>query len=476
MRLKLTALLLAATVSLSAQAPDRSKPPVPGPAPTLTLPRIQKQQLSNGLPVWLVEQHEVPVAQVDLVVLSGTADDPAGKFGVASLTASMLTEGAGTKSSLELADAVDFLGAELNAGSTSDLSTVRLHSPVARLADALPLMADVALRPTFASADLDRLRQQRLTSVVQSRDDPNSISALAFARVLYGTAHRFGTATIGTAQTLRTFTPEDLRAYYTSAFRPDNATIVVVGDVTAATIMPLLEKSFGGWKTAGAVTHVKQPAPPPRTRREIYLVDKPNSPQSQIRIGNVGVPRSTPDYFPLEVMNTILGGSFSSRLNLNLRETHGYTYGAQSFFDMRIESGPFTAFAGVQTDKTSEALKEFFNELTAIRQPIPAEELTRGKNYVSLALPADFETTGDVSRRLEEALVYRLPDDFFSRYVPNVNSVTAADARRVAETYIQPDRMAVVIVGDRKTIEPAIRALNLGPITVLTIDDVFGKF
>ena len=240
--------------------------------------------------------------------------------------------------------------------------------------------------------------------------------------------------------------------------------------------MPLLEKSFGAWKTVGAVTHVKQPAPPQRTRREIYLVDKPNSPQSQIRIGNVGVPRSTPDYFPLTVMNTILGGAFSSRLNLNLRETHGYTYGAQSFFDMRIESGPFTAFAGVQTDKTSDALKEFFNELTAIRQPIPAEELTRGKNYVSLALPADFETTADVSRRLEEALVYKLPDDFFSRYVPNVTAVMPADAQRVAQTYIQPDRMAVVVVGDRKTIEPAIRALNLGPITVLTIDDVFGKY
>ena len=476
MRLRLTALLLAASVSLSAQAPDRSKPPVPGPAPTLTLPRIQKQKLSNGLPVWLVEQHEVPVAQVDLVVLSGTADDPAGKFGVAALTASMLMEGAGARSSLEVADAIDFLGADLNAGSTSDLSTVRLHSPVARLADALPIMADVSLRPTFGTADLDRLRQQRLTSVVQARDDPNSIAALAFARVLYGTTHRFGTATMGTAQTLRTLTTGDLHAYYTSTFRPENATLVVVGDVTAATLVPLLEKSFGSWKTTAVATHVKQPAPPQRTRREIYLVDKPNAPQTQVRIGNVGVPRSTPDYFPLEVMNTILGGSFSSRLNLNLRETHGYTYGASSFFDMRVEAGPFTAFAGVQTDKTAEALKEFFNELTAIRQPIPAEELSRGKNYVSLALPADFETTGDVSRRLEEALVYHLPDDFFSRYVPNINAVTAAAALRVAQTYIQPDRMAIVVVGDRKTIEPAIRALNLGPITVLTIDDVFGAF
>jgi predicted Zn-dependent peptidase len=476
MRLILSAFLLAASVSASAQQPDRSKPPEPGPAPTLTLPRIQKQALSNGLQVWLVEQHEVPVAQIDLVVLGGTADDPAGKFGVASLTASMLMEGAGARSSLELADAIDFLGADLNAGSTSDLSTVRLHSPVARLADALPIMADVALRPTFGAADLERLRQQRLTSVVQARDDPNSIAALTFARVLYGTAHRFGTATMGTAQTLRTLSTDDLRAFYAATFRPENSTIVVVGDVTAAAIVPLLEKSFGGWKAPAGSAHVKQPAPPQRTRREIYLVDKPNSPQSQIRIGNVGVPRSTPDYFQLEVMNTVLGGSFSSRLNLNLREKHGYTYGAQSFFDMRVEAGPFTAFAGVQTDKTADALKEFFNEFAAIRQPIPADELGRGKNYVSLALPGDFETTGDIARKLEEALVYKLPDDFFSKYVPNINAVTEADAGRVARTYIQPDRMAVVIVGDRKTIEPAVRALNLGPINILTIDDVFGKF
>ncbi len=475
-RLALTVCLVAAATSLLAQAPDRSKPPVPGPAPALTLPSIQKQTISNGLQVWLVERHEVPVAQVDLVVMSGTTDDPTGKFGVASLTASMLMEGAGGRSSLELADAVDFLGADLNANATSDISTVRLHTPVARLGEALPIMADVALRPAFTPADLDRLRQQRLTSIVQARDDPNSIGALAFAHVLYGTANRLGTATIGTAQSLRTLTANDLRAFYTARFRPDNATLVVVGDVTASAIVPLLEKSFGGWKVPAGPARTKQPAPPQRTKREIYLVDKPNAPQSQIRIGTVGVPRSTPDFFPIEVMNTVFGGSFSSRLNLNLREKHGYTYGAQSFFDMRIDAGPFTAFAGVQTDKTADALKEFFNELAAIQQPISTEELSRGKNYLSLALPADFETTGDVARRLEEALIYHLPDDFFSRYVPNVNAVTAADAQRAARTYIQPDRVAIVIVGDRKSIEAPIRALNLGPITVLTIDDVFGPF
>ena len=470
----LTALVLVAAASLSAQGPDRSKPPVPGPAPTLTLPRIQKQQLSNGLPVWIVEQHEVPVAQVNLVVLSGSADDPAGKFGVASLAASMLMEGAGSRSSLELADAVDFLGADLNVGSSSDLSAVRLHAPVARLADALPIMADVAQRPTFGQADLDRLRQQRLTSIVQARDDPNSIAALAFARILYGTSHRFGTATMGTAETLKAFTTSDLRTFYSGAFRPDNATIIVVGDVTAAGVMPLLEKSFGGWKAAGGGAHVKQPVPPQRARREVYLVDKPGAPQSQIRIGLVGVPRSTPDYFPLQVMNTIFGGSFSSRLNLNLREKHGYTYGANSFFDMRVEAGPFTAFAGVQTDKTSEALKEFFAEFAGMQKTVDADELERGKNYVALALPSDFETTGDISRRLEETLVYHLPDDYFSRYVQNIEAVTAVDVQRVARKYLPADRVAVVIVGDRKVIEPGIRALDLGPVNILTIDDIFG--
>jgi zinc protease len=474
--LTLTALVLLAAVSLAAQGPDRSKPPVPGPAPTLTLPRIQKQQLSNGLPVWIVEQHEVPVAQVNLVVLSGSADDPAGKYGVASLAASMLMEGAGSRSSLELADAIDFLGADITAGSSSDLSTVRLHTPVARLADALPIMADVAQRPVFAQADLERLRQQRLTTIVQARDDPNTIAALAFARTLYGTAHRFGTATMGTAETVRAFTIDDLRAFYAAAFRPDNATIIIVGDVTPDVVMPLLEQNFGSWKAAAGAgsPHVKQPIPPQRTKREIYLVDKPNAPQSQIRIGVVGVPRSTPDYFQIEVMNTVFGGSFSSRLNLNLREKHGYTYGANSFFDMRVDAGPFTAFAAVQTDKTAEALKEFFAEFAGIQKPVEADELERGKNYVSLALPSDFETTGDISRRLEETLVYHLPDDYFSRYVQNVEAVAVADVQRVARKYLQPDRMAIVVVGDRKAIEPGIRALNLGPVNILTIDSIFG--
>jgi predicted Zn-dependent peptidase len=473
----LSTLILGAALaaSLAAQAPDRTKPPALGPAPALSLPQIQKRTLSNGLPVWIVELHEVPVAQVNLVVMSGTADDPAGKYGVSSLATAMLTEGAGSRSALEIADAIDFLGADLTAASAIDSASVRLHVPVARLADALPIMADVARRPTFPHEELDRLRQQRLTSLIQARDDPPTIASLAFSRVLYGPTHRYGTATMGTAETIRAFTPDDLRAFYTAAFRPDNATLIVVGDTTPDKAIPLLETSFGSWKTPGARGgRVALPKPAVRARREVYLIDKPGAPQTQIRIGAVGVPRSTPDYFPLQVMNTILGGSFSSRLNMNLREKHGYTYGASSAFDMRAEAGPFSSAAGVQTDKTSESLKEFFNELNGILQPVPPDELARAKNYVALRFPGGFETTGDISRRLEEVLVYHLPDDYFSNYVQKINAVTAADVQRVARQYVQPDKLAVVVVGDRKTIEPGIQALNLGPINQVTIDQVFG--
>src|SRR5207237_91620 len=207
--------------------------------------------------------------------------------------------------------------------------------------------ADVALRPTFPKDELDRQRQQRLTSLLQGRDDPQTIAAVTFARVLFGVEHRYGTPMAGTAETIKAFTTDDLRSFYTSAFRPDNAALLVVGDVRSDDVVPLLEKNLGGWKPSGtAGAPVKFPPVEQPAARTVYLVDKPGAPQSQIRIGWIGVPRSTPHYFPLVVMNTILGGSFSSRLNMNLREQHGYTYGASSQFDMRASAGPFVLAAG----------------------------------------------------------------------------------------------------------------------------------
>ena len=458
------------------ERPDRTRPPALGPAPQLNLPPIQKRMLSNGLPVWVIETHKVPLVQANLVVLAGSGDDPAGKFGVASMTAAMLDEGAGSRSALELADAVDFLGANLTTGSTFDESVVRLNVPALRLGDALPLMADVALHPTFPAQDLDRLRQERLTALLQARDDPQAIAPRAFQRIVFGAMHRYGTSATGTEGTLKSFTSMDLRAFHDAFYQPSNATLVVVGDVTTDAVVPMLEKSFGAWKSTGAVRRPAVPTAPQLTSGQIYLVDKPDAAQSVIQIGWVGVARSTPDYFKIHVTNTILGGSFSSRLNQNLREEHGYAYGAGSGFDMRLSAGTFVARAAVQTDKTADALHEFFNELNGIgAKPVGNDELTRAKNYLALSFPGQFETAGDLSQQIEDLIVYKLPDDYYQRYVPEIQKVTAADVQKTATTYIQPSKFAVVVVGDRKVIEAGIRALKLPqPIRVMTVDEALG--
>ena len=473
----LPALVCALSVSLVAQTkPDRSAPPALGPAPQVNLPQIQKRMLSNGLPVWLIEAHAVPLVQVNLLIKSGAGDDPAGKFGIASLTAAMLDEGAGSRTALQISDEADFLGANLATTSSFDASAVRLNVPVSRLKNALALMADVALRPTFPAEELNRVRQERLTSLLQAKDDPASVAPLAFARTVFGPSHRYGTAAMGTESTLKAFTVADLKAFHSAVYQPANATLIVVGDVKPMDMVAQLEAQFGQWKSAAtAAPHRAVPDATQLTEGQITIVDIPGAAQSQIRIGWVGVSRATPDYFTLEVMNTILGGSFTSRLNQNLREEHQYAYGAGSRFDMRLSPGPFFATAGVQTDKTSEALKEFFNELNGMLKPVGAEELTKAKNYIALSFPGQFETLGDHASHIEEQVVYSLPDTYFADYVRNIQAVTSAVVQKAAGTYIQPKRFAVVVVGDRKTIEPGIRALNLAPVRVLSVNEAIGQ-
>lgn len=461
---------LAFAVPAAAQV-DRSTPPQPGPPPEITLPAIQNYKLSNGLPVWIVEQHEVPVAQIDLIVRSGSAADPEGKYGVASLTATMLDEGAGSRDALAIADAIDFLGADLTTSSAIDASSVRLHCPVARLEEALPLMADVALRPTFPEKELERIRTERLTALQQSKDDPAEIVRAAFPLVVFGPSHRYGTGAIGTSASLKALGVSDLRAFHSTHFGPANAALMVAGDVKPDTLVPILEKAFGSWKGTAGAAAAKVPEPPQLRSRRVVVVDKPGAAQSQIRIGWVGVPRSTQDFYTLQVLNTILGGSFTSRLNQNLREEHGYAYGAGSAFDMRRVAGSFFATAGVQTDKTAESLREFFNELNGMLKPIPPDEIAKARNYLALSYPRDFETTRDLSAQLSQMYVYDLPKDYFNTYIQKIQAVTAEDVQRAAKQYIQPERFAVVIVGDRKVIEAPVKGLGLGSITHMTVDE-----
>jgi len=416
----------------------------------------------------IVEQHELPLTDFVLLVGSGGTADPAGKTGVANLSSSMLREGTTSRKSLDIADQIAFLGINLSPTSSWESSTLSLHTPTAQLDSALALFADVALHPSFPANEFERVRKNRLTELLQLRDQGPAIANIAFPAIIYGNAHPYGVPLIGTEASVKSLTTTDLQSYYQTNFRPNNSTLIVVGDVNPTQVEQKLNALFGNWKR-GDVPQLNYGEPPKSGTTTIYLIDKPGAAQSSFRIGSVGVPRSTSDYFALTVMNTILGGSFTSRLNQNLREARGYTYGAGSRFDMRRAAGPFTASAEIVSAKTDSALLEFVKELSGIRQSVPPAELSRAKRYLQLQLPGNFETTQQIAAALVPVALYGLPLDYYDNYVQNIEGITQADVARVAQQYINPGSLAVVIVGDRKTIEQALKAVNIGPIAIRDI-------
>lgn len=466
----ITASIIAAGIlSSPAAAQIDTKAPTLGPPKEMKLPPVIRRELPNGLQLLIVEQHELPVADFVLVVKSGGTADPGNKAGTASLTSAMLREGTTSRSSLEIADQTAFLGISLLTGSTWDATSVSLHTPTGVLDSALSLFADMALRPAFPAKEFDRIRKNRLTEILQVKDRGPSIANQAYAAILYGSEHPYGTPMTGTQKSVEGLSIDDLRAFYGSEFKPNNSTLIVVGDVRPADIERRVNALFGAWQR-GPVQARTFPAPPAAQQTAIYLIDKPGAPQSSFRIGSVGVPRSTKDFFALSVLNTILGGSFTSRLNNTLREVKGYTYGAGSSFDMRKMAGPFTANSEVVAAKTDSALLVFMSELNAIRQPVPVDEIMRAKRYTQLRLPWSFETTQQIAAGLIPIVLYDLPADYFSSYVRNIEAVTQADVQRVANQYINPSSLAIVIVGDRKTIEAGLKATNVGAISIRDIN------
>jgi zinc protease len=466
--LSILSLLAVQSVATAQGTFDRSKPPELGPPPKVSLPPITTRQLPNGLRLMIVEQHELPLADFVLLVGSGSTADPANKPGIANLLSAMLREGTTTRKSLEIADQIAFLGIRLSPTSSWESSTLSLHTPTAQLDSALALFADVALHPSFPANEFERVRKTQLTELLQLRDQGAAIASIAFPAIIYGSAHPYGAPAQGTEASVKALTTGDLQSYYQANFRPNNATLIVVGDVTPAQVEQKINALFGSWQRAD-IPQINYSEPPKSGATTIYLIDKPGAAQSSFRIGEVGVPRSTQDYFALTVMNTILGGSFTSRLNQNLRETRGYTYGAGSRFDMRRAAGPFLASAEIVTAKSDSALLEFMKELNGIRQLVPPAELSRAKRYLQLQLPGNFETTQQIAAALVPVALYGLPLDYYNNYVQNIEGVTQADVARVAQQYINPGSLAVVIVGDRKTIEAGLKATNVGPIAIRDI-------
>lgn len=443
---------------------DRTTPPAIGPTPEVELPPIQRFRLGNGLEVLVVEARDLPVVDLQVIVRAGAAADPQDRAGRASLTAEMLDEGTATHGALELAEAIDFLGAELDTHATWDASIVSLHVLSPRLESALELLADVVIEPTFPDSEFERVRQERLAYLLQQQDEPRALAAKAFARELYGTEHPYGAPIAGTRESVAKLDRDALVEFYRTYYRPNNAFVVAVGDVDPATFVPLLERTLGRWQPA-LVPEIRLPEPQAARQTAIYLVDKPGAAQSEIRVGQVGPARDTEDYFPILVMNTILGGSFTSRLNMTLREERGYTYGAGSRFDLRQGPGPFMAWSAVFTDVTDSALVVFVDEIRRIREePVPAAELERARNYAALGLPRSLETTAEIAAHVTEIELYGLGDDYLQNFMERVQAVTADDVMRVARTYLDPEKMALVIVGDRQRIEEPLRNLQIAPV------------
>ena len=462
---------------------DRAAGPRPGPNPAFTPAPVERRKLSNGLEVLIAERHNLPIVGLNLVVKGGGTLVPPGKEGLASLTGDLLTEGTTSRSSLQLAAELSDLGASINAGGAAEAFRLSLTTLTRNLPKALDLYTDVLLHPSFPTKELERLRTQRLSALLRQVDSPPAIANLVFPKLLYGDSHPYGRPNDGTPKSVKGLTRDDVVSLYRTLFVPNNSALIVVGDTTPDAIIPVLESALKDWKP-GSPVMTTLPEPPPSKPVTVYLIDKPGSAQSILTVGQVGVPRNTPDYFPLTIMNAILGGQFSSRINLNLREDKGYTYGARSSFTFAKGPGPFEAGAPVKTEDTKAALVELIKELTDITGPRPATdtEVAFAKDRLIKGFPSRFESIaggggrrggggGGLGGTLAELVLYDLPSDYFTTYRDKVEAVTADDVHRVARKYLDPGRMAILIVGDRASVEPAIKSLPFAKVINLLDTD-----
>jgi zinc protease len=442
--------------------------PGPGALSKLSLPVPKKILLANGQTVLLIEQHNLPVVSARFVALGGSGDNSPDKQGLAGFTAHMLTEGTRNRSALEYADDLAQIGATLDANSDTDQSAVSTQVLTRNVDADFDLLSDAVQHPAFNEKEIERVRSQRATELLQINDDPWRLADRVALRTLYGD-RSYGFPELGTDVAIRNTTRADLEKFWSTDYVPVNSALVVAGDLTEAEARTLGEKYFGGWKAAGGRSAVPQidvtPAP------AIYLVDKAGSAQSMIWAVTLGAPRSTPDFASLEVANAVLGGLFSSRVNMNLREKNGYTYGASSFFNYHRGAGPFLVTSSVRTDTTSNALREMFKEIDGMQtSPVSDAELKMAKDATALSLAGLFETTQASVETASGLFTYDLQLDFFNTLPSKVDSVTVSDVERVAKHYFVPRKMFVVVVGDRKKIESGLQELPLGKIQLTNLD------
>lgn len=455
----------------AAEGIDRSEMPSAGTPPSANFPQLQRATLSNGLEIVLAERHTAPIVNFNLLVDAGYAADQFGKPGTAQLAMAMMDEGTATRTALEIAEEAAILGASIGAGSNLDRSSVSLSALKRNLQESMDLYADILLNPSFPEADFERLKQQQLVGIQREKATPIQMALRVFPGLMYGDDHAYGLPFTGSgfAETVQSITRDDLSDFHDTWVRPNNATMVVAGDITMDELVPLLESSLRGWGRAGVPT--KNVANVDfRNGGKVYLMDRPGSMQSVILAGHVAPPKANPDELAIQTMNNVLGGAFISRVNMNLREDKGWAYGASTIIIDAVGQRPFVVYAPVQTDKTAESMAEIVSEFEAVvgDRPIQADEMAWSKDTQTLTLAGQWETIGAVGGSVTEIVQYGLDDDHYQGYAERINGLSLDEVQNAAPKLVSPSNLVWIIVGDRAKIEP--RMLELGFTNIVTVD------
>ena len=460
---------MAASTPVESKEPWRKQKPEPAAVSPAPLPSAKTFKLANGLTVYLVESHALPVVSAHLQLRSGSAADQVSLPGLAGFTVAMLDEGTKQRDALGIAREMEALGAQMGSNTISDGSAIFVEALRNNAEKALDIMSDVVLNPTFPANEIERVRNDRRTAVLQERDQPVQTALRVTTNCLFGATHPYGHVPLGTEAAIGAISRDDLTKFYQSAIGPQNAALVLAGDLTEADARKLADKAFGLWK--GDAAAIPPPPAGQRIPEKVVIVDKPGTPQTMVLLAQQGVQRSDSDYEKLDVMNQILGGLFSSRLNLNLREKNGYTYGAFSAVVQRRGIAPIYAGASVRTDVTGRSVEESFKEVNGmLKSEVSPDELKLAKESISRSLPALFETTGSTVGTIGTLYLFDLPPDYYQGLPDRLEKMSAQDVYAATKKHLRPEDMLVVAVGDRRQIEPQLAKLKIGPVTFRTPD------
>ncbi|HXC24662.1 MAG TPA: pitrilysin family protein [Gemmatimonadaceae bacterium] len=440
--------------------------PHPSPTREYHFPRFEHRQLPNGLKLVVAPVHKLPMVTILALVEASAMADPHGKEGIAQLTARAITEGTTRYDGETLTERLEQLGTSIDASADWDTTGLTLTVLTDKLGDAFKHLAEVLTTPIFPETSVQRIKAEQLAEILQVESEPRALADEMFEAFVYAEGSRFTAPIGGTKTSIPTITRQDILDFYTERYRPTGTTLIVVGDVTTTDVEQMAQQTLGAW-TGAAPTPATVVDKPARTTPALQIVSKNDAPQSELRVGHLSVSRTHPDYFKITVMNAILGGLFSSRINLNLREAHGYTYGARSEFDWRTVASPFLISTAVASNVTAPALQEILHEINRMRdEPISESELSLATSYLNGVFPIRFETTAAIATALATLSIYHLPDNWYDTYRDHIGAVTAQDVLTAMQTHVNPEKLQIVVVGPVDEIRDPLEALHIGPVTV----------